>query len=103
MAGLIHHSDRGSQYASFAYRALLDKAGIVQSMSRRANTYDNAPMESFFSRLKNELTHHRHYRSRAEARRDIFEYIEVFYNRRRLHSALGYRSPADFEALANST
>jgi putative transposase len=97
--GLIHHSDQGSQYASNAFRADLKQAGIVQSMSRRGNALDNAPIESFFSRLKNELIHHRHYRTRAEARRDIFEYIEVFYNRQRVHSALGYRSPIEFEAL----
>jgi putative transposase len=97
--GLIHHSDQGSQYASNAFRADLEQAGIVQSMSRRGNALDNAPIESFFSRLKNELIHHRHYRTRAEARRDIFEYIEVFYNRQRVHSALGYRSPIEFEAL----
>jgi transposase InsO family protein len=97
--GLIHHSDQGSQYASKAFRADLEQAGIVQSMSRRGNALDNAPIESFFSRLKNELIHHRHYRTRAEARRDIFEYIEVFYNRQRVHSALGYRSPIEFEAL----
>lgn len=102
-AGLIHHSDRGGQYASHDFRALLDKAGIVQSMSRTGNAYDNAPIESFFSRLKNELIHHRHYRTRAEARRDIFEYIEVFYNRQRVHSALGYRSPLEFEALHVAT
>ncbi len=98
-AGLIYHSDRGSQYASHAFTAMLDKANILPSMSRSGNAYDNAPMESFFSRLKDELIHQRHYRTRAEARRDIFEYIEVFYNRQRVHSALGYRSPADFEAL----
>lgn len=98
-AGLIHHSDWGGQYASDAYRALLTAAPIVPSMSSTGNAYDNAPMESFFSRLKNELTHHRHYRTRQEARSDIFEYIEVFYNRQRVHSALGYRSPLDFEAL----
>lgn len=103
MAGMIHHSDQGRQYASGAYRELLAQAGIVQSMSRRGNALDNAPMESFYSRLKNELIHHRHFCTRAEARRDIFEYIEVFYNRQRLHSALGYRSPADFEALHNVT
>ena len=98
-AGLIHHSDRGSQYASDAYRALLAEAEIVPSMSSTGNAYDNAPMESFFSRLKNELIHHRHYRTRQEARLDIFEYIEGFYNRQRAHSALGYRSPLEFEAL----
>jgi putative transposase len=97
--GLIHHSDRGGQYASKDYRELLRKAGIEQSMSRRGNAYDNAPIESFFSRLKNEWIHHRKYRTRDEARRDIFEYIEVFYNRQRVHSALGYRSPLEFEAL----
>lgn len=97
--GLIHHSDRGSQYASNKYRAMLAKARIVPSMSGTGNAYDNAPMESFFSRLKNELIHHRHYRTRQEARCDIFEYIEVFYNRQRAHSALGYRSPSQFEAL----
>jgi putative transposase len=98
-AGLICHSDRGSQYASHAFTAMLDQAHILPSMSRSGNAYDNAPMESFFSRLKDELIHRRHYRTRAEARHDIFEYIEVFYNRQRVHSALGYRSPADFEAL----
>jgi transposase InsO family protein len=97
--GLIHHSDQGGQYASDAYLALLAEARIVQSMSDVGNAYDNAPMESFFSRLKNELTHHRHYHTRQEARLDIFEYIEVFYNRQRLHSALGYRSPLEFETL----
>ena len=98
-AGLVHHSDRGGQYASQDFRALLDGAGIVQSMSRKGNTYDNAPIESFFSRLKNEWIHHQHYHTRDEARRDIFEYIEVFYNRQRVHSALSYRSPIEFEAL----
>lgn len=97
--GLIHHSDRGGQYASDAYRTLLAEAEIVPSMSSTGNAYDNAPMESFFSRLKNELVHHRHYRTRQEARCDIFQYIEVFYNRQRAHSALGYRSPLQFEAL----
>ncbi len=98
-AGLVHHSDRGSQYASHAYRDLLAEAKIIQSMSSTGNAYDNAPMESFFSRLKNELVHHRRYRTRQEARQDIFEYIEVFYNRQRAHSALGYRSPLEFEAF----
>jgi transposase InsO family protein len=96
--GLVHHSDRGRQYASDAYRAMLAEAHIIQSMSRTGNAYDNAPMESFFSRLKNELVHRRHFRTRQEAQRDIFEYIEVFYNRQRAHSALGYRSPFEFEA-----
>jgi putative transposase len=97
--GMIFHSDRGSQYASDKFRLLLATASIVQSMSRPGNAYDNAPMESFFSRFKSELLGNRHFRTRDEARRDIFEYIEVFYNRQRAHSALGYRSPLEFEAL----
>ena len=96
---LLHHSDRGVEYASRAYRSLLNDSGITQSMSRKANALDNAPMESFYSRLKDELIHGRLYQTRDAARRDIFEYIEVFYNRQRLHSALGYRSPLEFEAL----
>lgn len=98
-AGLIHHSDRGSQYASANYTALLRKAKAVPSMSATGNPYDNAPKESFFSRLKNELIHGRPLATRRQARSAIFEYIEVFYNRQRLHSALGYRSPLQFEAL----
>lgn len=96
--GLIHHSDRGSQYASEDYRKLLCDYGMRASMSRKGNCWDNAPMESFFGTLKRELVHHRKYRTREEARRDIFEYIEVFYNRERLHSSLGYVSPSHFEA-----
>ncbi len=96
--GLLHHSDRGSQYASGEFQRVLVGAGIICSMSRRGNCWDNAPVESFFSTLKCELVHHRRYRSRAEARLDIFEYIEVWYNRKRLHSSLGYRSPAEYEA-----
>ncbi len=95
--GLLHHSDRGSQYASEEYRKLLTDYGMEQSMSRKGNCWDNAPMESFFSTLKKERVHHRRYRTRQEARRDIFEYIEVFYNRQRRHSSLGSMSPADFE------
>ena len=95
--GLIHHSDRGSQYASEAYRALLNDYGMTMSMSRKGNCWDNAVMESFFGTLKRELVHHRRYRTRAEARKDIFEFIEVFYNRERLHSSLGYMSPLDYE------
>ena len=98
-AGLLHHSDRGSQYASFAYQSLLGDYQIVASMSRTGNCYDNAPMESFFGTLKCELVHDRQYHTRAEARQDIFEYIEVFYNRKRLHSSLGYLSPAQYEQL----
>lgn len=97
--GLIHHSDRGKQYASNEYKKLLAGVEIEQSMNRTGNVYDNAPMESFYSRLKNELIHHSHFRTHDEARRAIFEYIEVFYNRQRLHSALGYRSPFAFEAM----
>ena len=95
--GLIHHSDRGSQYASEHYRNLLKDYGMQMSMSRKGDCWDNAPMESFFGTLKKELVHHRKFRTRAEARRDIFDYIEVFYNRERLHSSLGYLSPLNYE------
>jgi len=98
--GLLHHSDRGSQYASDDYQALLTKAEMVDSMSRKGNCYDNAPVESFFGTLKTELVFHRQYATWAEARLDIFEYIEVFYNRLRHHSALGFKSPTNFEALS---
>lgn len=93
-AGVLHHSDQGSQYCSHDYQALLKQYGMLASMSRKGNCWDNSPMESFFSSLKNERTHHQHYASREEARQDTFEYIELFYNRRRRHSALGYQSPA---------
>jgi len=96
--GLLHHSDRGSQYASGDYQNLLKEYGMQASMSRKGNCWDNAPMESFFHTLKTELTHHKKYQTREEARRDIFEYIEVFYNRQRLHSSLGYKSPMEFES-----
>jgi putative transposase len=96
--GLIHHSDRGSQYASNDYQWALRRRDIRPSMSRKGNCWDNAVAESFFSSLKTERVHHRLYRSRNDARRDIFDYIEVFYNRVRLHSTLGYLSPAQFEA-----
>jgi transposase InsO family protein len=96
-AGLVHHSDRGVQYASRAYRDALTVAGITASMSRKADCYDNAPMESFFHTLKTELVHHRDYNSHAEAQRDIFAFIEGFYNRTRLHSAIGYIAPAEME------
>lgn len=95
--GLIHHSDRGSQYASREYRALLEAAGCTCSMSRRGNCWDNAPVESFFSTLKRELVHGRLFQTRAEARLELFEFIEVWYNRERLHSSLGYLSPVAFE------
>jgi len=100
--GILHHSDRGSQYASGDYQKLLKANGIVCSMSRKGNCWDNAAMESFFATLKTELVYHRNYETRAEAQSDIFEYIEVFYNRQRLHSALGYQSPVSFERLAKA-
>jgi transposase InsO family protein len=97
-SGLLHHSDRGSQYAATAYQQLLTTHGMTGSMSRRGNCWDNACVESFFGTLKRELIYHRRYRTREEATQDIFEYIEVFYNRLRRHSTLGYYSPAEFEA-----
>ena len=96
--GLIHHSDRGSQYASGPYRAVLERHGIQPSMSRRGNCLDNAPMASFFASLKTERVHEARFRTRADARAAVFESIEVFYNRQRLHSALGYRTPAEARA-----
>ena len=96
--GLLHHSDRGVQYACDDYQGLLACHGITVSMSGKGDCYDNAVMESFWSTLKGELVHHEHYRTRDEARQSIFEYIEVFYNRERLHSSLGYLSPEAFEA-----
>ena len=101
-SGLIHHSDQGVQYTCKAYQKDLSDAGIVASMSRKGMPYDNAVMESFFSSLKQELTHHEHFKDREEARSKLFDYMEVFYNRERLHSALGYRSPEDFAAAAMS-
>lgn len=95
--GLIHHSDRGSQYCSFEYRKILDQFGMKASMSRKGNCYDNAPMESFWGTLKQELIYHRRYRSRQEALQDITEYIEIFYNRLRRQVRLGYLSPATYE------
>jgi putative transposase len=98
---LLHHSDRGVQYACDEYQQLLAEWGIAPSMSRTGNCYDNAVMESFFGTLKTELVHHETYHSRAAARQALFEYIEVFYNRKRRHSALGYRSPMEYEASLN--
>ncbi len=95
-AGLIHHSDRGSQYCAHDYRVALAQFGMRASMSRKGNCYDNAPMESFWGSLKNELVHHRRYATRAEAEASIREYIEIFYNRQRRHSRLGYETPAVF-------
>jgi putative transposase len=97
--GLLHHSDRGSQYASDDYQALLTKHGMVCSMSRTGNCWDNAPAESFFGILKRELIFHKRYLSRSQARQSIFDYIERFYNRRRIHSSLGYLTPNEFEEL----
>lgn len=99
-SGAVHHSDQGSQYTSKAYRQQLSEAGLVASMSRKGMPYDNAVMESFFSSLKHELTHHVRFSSREEARTQIFSYIEAFYNRSRLHSSLGYRSPEAFEKMS---
>lgn len=96
-AGLIHHSDRGSQYACYDYQAALGRHEMLCSMSRKGDPWDNAPKESFYRSLKCELTHRR-YHTREQARREVFEYIEVFYNRQRLHSSLGYLAPAAFEA-----
>jgi len=100
-AGLLAHSDRGSQYASEHYRLLLGKHGIACSMSGVGQCWDNAPVESFFASLKKELVHHEKYTTRAEARASIFEYVEAFYNRVRLHSSLGYLSPEQFERSHN--
>ena len=95
-AGLIHHSDRGSQYCSHEYQGLLAGHGMRASMSRKGNCYDNAPAESFWGTLKTELVHHRRYRTRAEAEREITEYIDLFYNRQRRQARLGYLSPAAY-------
>jgi transposase InsO family protein len=98
-AGLLHHSDRGVQYAAQVFQGLLERQGIECSMSRKGNCYDNAVKESFFHTLKTELCDRQHYRTRDEARASVFEYIEVFYNRQRLHSTLDYCSPEEFETL----
>jgi putative transposase len=95
--GLMHHSDRGVQYCSLEYRDILDHYGLTVSMSGKGNCFDNAPMESFWGTLKQELVFHRHYASRREAIQDITEYIEIFYNRQRIQARLGYLSPAVFE------
>ena len=98
---LVHHSDRGVQYACGAYRALLAGHGIACSMSRAGDCYDNAVAESFFKTLKVELVYHERYATRAQATASIFEYVECWYNRRRLHSSLGYRSPEQYERSLN--
>lgn len=95
---LIWHTDRGSQYASDAHRKLLKEHGILQSMSRKGDCWDNAVSESFFHSLKTELVHHENYKTRAQANQSIFEYIEIFYNKKRLHSSNNYMSPVDYEA-----
>ena len=100
-AHLLFHSDRGVQYASSDYRRALGQAGLVASMSRRGNCYDNATMESFWSTLKWELVYRRNFTTRTQARSQIFDYIESFYNRQRSHSSLGFRSPVDFELQNN--
>ena len=101
-AGLIHHSDRGKQYAAGGYQTLLREYGIVCSMSRKGNCWDNAPMESFFGTLKQELVYQEQFATRDEAKAKIFEYIEVFYNRQRRHSSAGSYSPVEFERLTLS-
>ncbi len=100
--GLLWHTDRGSQYASESHRQLLKQHSIQQNMSRKGNCWDNAVSESFFHTLKTEFIHQQTFRSREEAKQAVFEYIEVFYNRERLHSANGYISPVDFELLQNA-
>jgi transposase InsO family protein len=100
-AGLLHHSDQGLQYASGSYRELLAAEGITPSMSRKANCYDNAHMESFWATLKAEALAGRAFATREQAQLAIFDYVETFYNRARLHSALGFQSPVDFEQLTN--
>lgn len=97
--GLIHHTDRGRLYASDDYRNTLNRYGVIPSMSRKGNCHDNAVAESFFSNLKNEVTYHYNFNTRDEARLAIFDYIEVFYNRMRLHQTLGYKTPNDYEMM----
>lgn len=98
--GLLHHTDRGSTYTSAAYRRLVAESGMIASMSRTGNCWDNAVAESFFSTLKTECIHRTGFHSRHQAQSVIFEYVEVFYNRQRLHSSLGYLSPVEFEQQA---
>ena len=95
--GLMHHSDQGNQYRASLYQTILARRGVVVSMSRKGNCYDNAPVESFFSSLKNELVRHRQFQNQTEAQAAIADYITQFYNRQRLHQALGYRTPEEFE------
>jgi transposase InsO family protein len=100
-AGLLHHSDLGCQYASADYRSALNKHGCVASMSRRGNCYDNATMAAFWSTLKHELIYRRRFATRDDATTAIFDYVECFYNRTRLHSALGFKSPLAYESDLN--
>ena len=95
--GLMHHSDRGSQYCSREYRGLLERSGLRSSMSGKGNCFDNVPMKSFWGTLKQELVHHRHFTSRREAVLEITEYITIFYNRQRRQARLGFLSPAAYE------
>ena len=97
LRGLLWHTGRGSQYASYSHKDLCQKHGIVQSMSRKGNCWDNAVAESFFHTLKTELIYHEIFETRAQVNQAIFEYIEVFYNRQRMHSANGNLSPVEFE------
>ena len=101
-ADLLHHSDRGSQYSSEQFQQLLAEHGVLCSMSRSGNCWDNAAMETFFSTLKTERTNRKVYRTRDEARADVFDYIERFYNPRRRHSTLDYLSPLDYEQQRRS-
>jgi transposase InsO family protein len=96
--GLIHHSDQGILYSSGSYLALLKKYGMLRSMSGKGNCYDNTVAESLFSSLKNEIVHHRNFQTRDEARTEIFEYIELFYNRKRLHQSLNYQTPMKYKS-----
>ena len=100
---LLHHSDQGSQYTSEQFRRLMEDNGVTCSMSRSGNVWDNAAMESFFSTLKTELTARKVYRSRNQARADVFDFIERFYNPKRRHSIIGYLSPIEFERRAGVT
>ena len=98
-AGLMHHSDQGNTYTSTQYRELLSRHGMIASMSRKGNCHDNAVAESFFGNLKNEMTYHRDFMTRQEAKSAIFDYIELFYNRNRLHQTLNYKSPVEYEIM----
>ena len=101
--GLVHHSDQGNQYRATLSQTVLARRGVGSRMRRKGNCSDNAPVERFFSSLKNELVRHRPFANQAEARSAIAEYIEVFYNRQRLHQSLGYRSPEEFEKMGGES